>query len=131
MDWLFDAVRRIYAVFAMMPFLSFAVIWTILYLWNGNKKLTTRITMDITFILLIGAVSGMLQKLTGSLWGFWAIILTGLIAAGLIGGRQHRIRGRIHAGNIYKCIARAGFLILSVLYIVLFIVSIVYYMTKS
>lgn len=100
-------------------------------MWNGDKKRTTRLTIDITFVLLIGAVSGMLQKLTGSTWGFWAILLTGLIAAGLAGSRQQRIRGRIHAGKIVKLIARAGFIILSLLHIVLFIISIGTYLAKS
>lgn len=81
--------------------------------------------MDITNFFLIGSVSVMYDDLFhGNFKGFWVILLAMLITAGLIGGAQNRLKGRIDAFKILRAVWRLSFLFLSLAYLIFLIAGI-------
>jgi uncharacterized membrane protein len=131
MSGIYQALTTVYAMLATVPFAAFAVIWFVSYLMFREKKKTTRLAMDITTFLLIGAVSSMWNRLFDSRFGFWFILLVILIAVGLLGGYQNREKGRIDLPKIFRIVWRIGFLCLSALYILFLIMNLSAYFIKS
>lgn len=117
---------QIYAYFASVPFLSFLLFWSVLYFIYRDKRKATRTSMDITNFLLIGCVSVMYDsQFHAHFKGFWVILLAMLITAGLIGGAQNRLKGRINAFKIIRAVWRLSFLFLSFIYLVFLITGII------
>jgi hypothetical protein len=119
---LIDFFAGIYKALAYIPFLTFFVIWFLLYFMKRDKKFSTRLAIDITTVLLLGTVSMQLHQLSGSWFGFWCILFILLLGTGLIGRQQNELRGYIHLPKIMKILSRIGFVVLSFLYVVLLII---------
>jgi hypothetical protein len=117
-------VSYMYAMFAVLPFLTFAFIWFLVYFFLKEKKMTTRLTMDITTIFLIGTVSAMWNKLFHTSFGFWLIALVILVAYGLIGGFQTKEKGQTDLLKVTRVVWRLSFFGLSVLYLILFLLNV-------
>jgi hypothetical protein len=117
-------IVSLFTILAFIPFLTFFVIWFIVYLIKHDKKLSTHIAMDITALLLLGKVADQLHKLTGSWFGFWLLVFIMLVATGLIGRKQNEIRGAVIVPRILKILLRIGFVVLSFFYVLLLIISI-------
>jgi hypothetical protein len=113
----------IYKALAYIPFLTFFVIWFLLYFIKRDKKFSTRLAIDITAVLLLGKVAMQLHQLSGSWFGFWFMLFIILLVTGLIGRQQNDMRGFIHLPKILKIMSRIGFVVLSFFYIVLWIIS--------
>ncbi|WP_253187189.1 DUF3397 domain-containing protein [Paenibacillus sp. GP183] len=119
-----EILLNLYSWLAALPFVTFIVIWFGVYLFLKNKKLTTRLSMDITMLFLIGSVSVIWNQLFQAKFGFWLIILVLLISFGLIGGYQNQAKGKTDLLKVFRVVWRLGFLTLSVLYIVLLLANI-------
>ena len=91
MNGLVSLLSTLYAMLAVAPFITFILLWFLVYLFLKDKKMTTRFTMDITTLFLLGSVSLMWNKLFHTQFGFWLIVLMLLIAFGIIGGYQNHI----------------------------------------
>jgi hypothetical protein len=115
---IYEFLLNLYSWLAALPFVTFIVIWFGVYLFLKNKKMTTRLSMDITMLFLIGSVSVIWNHLFQAKFGFWLIILVLLIAFGLIGGYQNQAKGKTDLVKVFRVVWRLGFLTLSVLYIV-------------
>jgi hypothetical protein len=119
-----EVLLNLYSWLAALPFVTFIVIWFGVYLFLKNKKLTTRLSMDITMLFLIGSVSVIWNQLFQAKFGFWLIILVLLISFGLIGGYQNQAKGKTDLLKVFRVVWRLGFLTLSVLYIALLLANI-------
>lgn len=119
MSTVFDFMRSIYAGLALIPFLTFIVIWFLIYLFLKDKKSSTRLSMDFTTLFLIGSVSALWNKVFQTSFGFWLIVLVLLIVYGLIGGYQTKEKGRTDLLKLSRMVWRLSFLGLSALYILL------------
>lgn len=125
LDWL----HQLYKVIAFVPFVAFAITWLIAYYGYGrNKRKATHLSMDITTLFLIGSIAYMSRLLFGSGMLLWTIVLFFLIAAGLLGNMQHRIKGRINLVKIARTLGRLGFLLLGACYVLLLFIGIGKYM---
>lgn len=124
MSVIVEVLLNLYSWLAALPFVTFIVIWFGVYLFLKNKKLTTRLSMDITMLFLIGSVSVIWNQLFQAKFGFWLIILVLLISFGLIGGYQNQAKGKTDLLKVFRVVWRLGFLTLSVLYIVLLLANI-------
>ncbi|UKS30291.1 DUF3397 domain-containing protein [Paenibacillus sp. HWE-109] len=113
-------LMNLYAVLTVAPFITFAILWFLAYVFLRDKKMTTRLTMDVTTLFLLGSVSVMWNKLFHTQFGFWLITLVLLIAFGIIGGYQTHIKGQTDLLRVSRVVWRLGFLGLSALYILLF-----------
>lgn len=117
---LFSWISTVYAALAVAPFITFALLWFLVYLFLRDKKMSTRLTMDVTTLFLLGSVSMMWNQLFQTNFGFWLITLVLLIAFGIIGGYQTHLKGKTDLVRVGRVVWRLGFLGLSTLYIVLF-----------
>ena len=124
MNGLVSLISTLYAVLAVAPFITFVLLWFIVYLFLKDKKMTTRLAMDITTMFLLGSVSLMWNKLFHTQFGFWLIVLFLLIAFGIIGGYQTHLKGATNLLKVGRLVWRLSFVGLSVLYILLFFVHI-------
>jgi hypothetical protein len=122
---LYNVFINVYSWLAALPFITFIVIWLVAYFFLKNKKITTRLCMDITMLFLIGSVSVIWNLLFHAQFGFWLIIMVLLIAFGLIGGYQNHVKGKTDLLKVFRVVWRLGFLMLSMLYIVLLLANIV------
>lgn len=126
-----NVISHIYAMLAVVPFVSFFIIWLLVFLLSRDKKRSTGAAMDITFILLLGSNAILTERVFGSRFGFWLLVLILLVAAGWIGREQNRLRGKVHIPKLLKIVFRGGFLLLSVVYFILLIASIVTYVAAA
>lgn len=124
MDVIAGVLTKLYAILAIAPFVTFIAVWFAVYFFMKDKKMTTRLAMDITTLFLIGSVSVMWNQLFQTSFGFWLILLVLLIAFGTIGGYQTRVKGKSELLKVGRIVWRMGFLGLSALYIVLFLLNI-------
>jgi hypothetical protein len=113
---------------AVLPFLSFCLIWIVFFFVYKDKKRALRMSIDITTFLLIGAVSGMIDATFASQFGgFWMILLFFLILAGLLGNAQNRLKGQINVKKLVRAVWRLGFVALGSLYVILLFAGIIKY----
>lgn len=118
-------VSAIYLGLAKHPFLTFGAVWILVYLIRRNKRTATRSAMDLSFFVMIGSVSGLLKVLTGSDWGFWFIVFAVLTAAGFAGRELESSPGGLQLPLLLKWVCRPGFLVLSLLYILLWLLRLI------
>lgn len=118
----------LYAYLAALPFGVFALVWIAYYMRTQDRKLASTRAIDITMVFLVGAVAALLdQVISLSIGGIWLILLIFLISIGLIGNAQQRLKGKVDAAKAIRVVWRVGFLILSVLYILLLLIGILVY----
>jgi hypothetical protein len=121
MNW----IANFYASLAVMPFASFILLWFIFYAVYRNKKKATALSMDITTVLLIGAVSVMYDHIfPRGVAGYWWIFLFFLIGGGLIGNAQNRMKGSVNMSRLVRVLWRVGFLVLGLFYILFLFIGI-------
>jgi hypothetical protein len=130
LNGLVHTVASIYAVMAVVPFLSFFLLWFILYAMRKDKKEATRRTMDVTSVLLVGSVSSMYYQLFHSTFGLFLIIFLMLVCYGLVGNVQYRTKGAIQHKRLLQVTLRIGFLALSAMYVVLLLIGMIQYYTE-
>jgi hypothetical protein len=118
-----EAIERAYAALALMPFLTFALVWGIVFLYKKEKKYAIKRAMDVTTVLLIGVVSALYNIVFQSTFGFYLLLLLFLIGFGLLGNLQQRTKGRIDLKRVARAIWRIGFLGLSAAYLLLMTVG--------
>ncbi|TVY09614.1 DUF3397 domain-containing protein [Paenibacillus cremeus] len=128
MDTLFRWIHQIYTMLSLVPFVAFFITWFIVFMISRNKRQATYMSMDITTLFLIGSVAYMSRNLFGSAMLLWTIVLLFLVAAGLLGNVQNRMKGRIDLVKIARMLSRVGFLALTACYVVLLILGIGKYM---
>ncbi|MDD9270014.1 DUF3397 domain-containing protein [Paenibacillus sp. GCM10023248] len=124
MDMLFSWISTVYAALAVAPFITFILLWFLVYMFLRDKKMTTRLTMDVTTLFLLGSVSLMWNQLFHTDFGFWLITLVLLIAFGIIGGYQTHLKGKTDLVRVGRVVWRLSFLGLATLYIVLFVLHV-------
>lgn len=125
MNGFVNVLIHIYAFSAAVPFLWFFVLWVAGYIWKRDGKRATKLAMDVTTALLIGSVSILFEQVFGSGFGFFLILLFFLIGYGLLGNFQYRAKGKINHRRIVRILWRVGFLILSVLYVLLLLIGLI------
>lgn len=126
-----DALAHLYAFFAVVPFVPFFAAWLIAYVRLRDKRRATRLAMDVTTLFLIGSVSIMFRKTTGSALGLWIVILLFLLLAGFIGRQQNKLKGKVNVPRIVKIVFRLAFFVMSLLYFALLLVGIIQSIASS
>jgi hypothetical protein len=116
-------IEIIYKAIAYIPHLTFIVMWFLIYFINHDKKKSTQWAIDITTVLLLGTVAMQMHKLFNSWFGFWLMVLMILLVTGFIGRQQNNLRGFVHFPRILKILSRIGFVVLSLFYVILLLIS--------
>lgn len=123
-SYVIEALKYVYAAFAVMPIFTFALVWGIAYLWRKEKKLAVKHAMDITTVFLFGVVATLYNSIFNSNFGFYLLLLIFLLGFGLFGNLQHRTKGTVDVKRIARATWRLGFLGLSAAYLLLMTVHI-------
>lgn len=131
MDVIVVIFRHILAAIAIVPFITFFGVWFICFGYTRDKKRSTRISMDVTSVLLLATLSIMVTNVFGSSFLYWFVILLFLLAAAWIGREQNRKYGEVHIVKLLKILSRLGFFLLSALYFLLLLIGIGRYMTMT
>lgn len=125
MGWIKLFFVNIFTFLAVAPFISFFILWLVFFSIYKERKKATTMAMDVTTLFLVISVSAMYNEVFNSGIGFWLIALFFLLATGLTGNAQHRLKGQLDFMKIYKVVWRLGFLLLSLLYIIFAIIGII------
>lgn len=124
---IWQVLVQIYAFLSIVPIITyFGLRWIFIYLYKDKKQATLK-AMDITVFFLLGAAAFLLKSLH-VLWLFWSLVLLLLIAAGVIGNLQYRLKNQVDAKRIWLLILRLGFIFFSITYIAAFIASLLHYL---
>lgn len=126
LDWL----NKLYMTLALVPFVAFFITWFIAYGLSRDKRKSTHLSMDITTLFLVGSVAYMSRSIFGSGMLLWTIVLLFLVAAGLLGNLQTRMKGRVDLLKIARTLSRFGFVLLTAFYVLLLFVGIGKFMFK-
>ncbi|MDO7905421.1 DUF3397 domain-containing protein [Paenibacillus sp. JX-17] len=115
---------------SIAPFIPFCIVFFITDKITGQRKQAVKLAMDITTFFLIAVVAGLFNHLFHSSFGFYLILLLILIAFGLLGGAQNRMKGKVDFKRVIKAVWRISFLLTSMSYIVLIVIGIITYIFK-
>lgn len=130
MSAIWTALTNVYKVLAALPFIPFLAVYFLGAVRGMERQRAFRMAADVTTFFLIGIVAALLSQLSGSGIGFYLIMLLLLIAAGLIGNAQNRVRGKIDPPKIVRAVWRLSFFALSVLYVVLMFIRLVFQLSR-
>ncbi|MDF2926405.1 MAG: hypothetical protein K0R57_5319 [Paenibacillaceae bacterium] len=112
-----------YEWLTFMPFLFFAIIWLVVYLFTGKHRTAAYAGMDVTAFLLLGSIFNMLYKLSGSPWTGWGLVFVFLLAGGFIGRRQERRKSGFNMLLMLRTVSRTGFVLMTPLYLLLLLLT--------
>jgi len=124
-------LQTVYTFLALVPFVSFFAAWGIVYGMTKDKKKATSAAIDVTTLFLIGSVSVLTKRLLDSEFGLWFVVLMFLIAGGLIGNMQNRLKGKVDPVKVLKAMLRLGFVVLSACYLLLLCIGLGKYIITS
>ncbi|MGZ7443671.1 DUF3397 domain-containing protein [Paenibacillus sp. TH7-28] len=115
-------------VFAMIPVIPFLLVYFIYY-YGGKreKKAAIMLAMDVTTLFLILGAAALFNNVFHSTFGFYLIVLILLVASGLIGGAQTRLKGKVDVRRLLRAVWRLAFAGTGVAYILLFLISFITY----
>ncbi|CAH0119576.1 MULTISPECIES: DUF3397 domain-containing protein [unclassified Paenibacillus] len=123
-------ITSIFGSMAILPFIPFLAIWLGYGAWSKDRKRAFRLAMDVTTAFLIASVAASYNTIFGGQFGFYFILILLLVAAGLLGGAQNRLRGKIDARKLAKTIWRLTFFVMSVFYVIFLFIGIFHYTFK-
>lgn len=118
-------------VLSVMPIIPFVIVYFITYYLKKDKKTAVKLAMDVTTLFLILSVSALFNIVFGSKFGFYLILLVLLIAVGLIGGAQNRMKGKVDMRRLLRAVWRLTFAGTGIAYILLFLISFITYVTAA
>ncbi|WP_322924538.1 DUF3397 domain-containing protein [Paenibacillus campi] len=124
--WLLDG-----AIFlSLLPFIPFIATYVIASLRKRTKKQVLGIAMDVTTPFLYISVAALFNTIFNSRLGFYLFLLILLLALGLIGSAQNRLKGKVDFQRLFRAVWRLSFFFLSLGYIVLLVIAILQYITR-
>lgn len=117
MEHVFGVLMKFYASLAVVPFIPFILVWSIVYFLKKEKKKATHWAMDVTTVFLFGVVAVLYDVIFESSFGFYLLLLLFLLAFGLHGNAQMRKFGKVNLRRAGKVVWRLGFFGLSAAYV--------------
>ncbi|OAB30118.1 hypothetical protein PMSD_20160 [Paenibacillus macquariensis subsp. defensor] len=126
-----DLLRNSFIMFSILPFFPFILVFFIYLKWKDNKRDSLLMAMDVTTLFLIVSVSALFNNIFDLKFGFYLILLFLLIAVGLIGGAQNRMKGKVDVTRMLRAVWRMAFVIMTCSYILFTIIGLFRYIFKS
>jgi len=131
MSSIWNALVQAYAFLATVPIVPFILVFVILTFRGADRKSAIQLSMDVTTAFLFGCVAMLLNLRLGIGFGPFFLLLVMLIVGGLIGNAQNRVRGKVDPKKLLRAVWRLSFFGLSVLYIFLMLLQIVFPAARS
>ncbi|MNO15178.1 hypothetical protein D3C76_48380 [compost metagenome] len=126
-----DYIGTLVTVLSIIPIVPFLLVYFISFYLKKDKKRSVMLAMDVTTLFLILAVSALFNIVFGSGFGFYLILLILLIACGLIGGAQTRLKGKVDIRRMLRAVWRLTFAGTGIAYVVLFLISFITYISAA
>jgi len=123
-EWIWVSIKHLYAILAVVPIVPFLLVYFGLGAYTGDRKKAFRTAMDVTTALLIGCVAVLFNDLFNHTFGLYGVLLVLLIAGGLIGNVQYRIKGAIDVKRVARAVWRLGFFLMGTVYLLLMMIGI-------
>ncbi|MGG6309911.1 DUF3397 domain-containing protein [Paenibacillus macerans] len=120
-----------FIVLAMVPVIPFLLVYFIHFAVRQDKKAALKLAMDVTTLFLILSVSALFNNVFHSTFGVYLILIVLLIAGGLIGGAQTRLKGRVDPRRLLRAVWRLAFAGTVLAYILLFLISFITYISAA
>lgn len=114
-----NAIGSFLIVLSMLPFFPFLMVYYGMVYFKKPKKTALHMAMDVTTIFLIAAVAALFNSTFNLNFGVYLILLVMLIALGLIGSAQTRLKGKINYRRMIRAVWRMAFVVMGFSYIVL------------
>lgn len=121
---LWNSVTQLYAYMAVVPIVPFVLVYVGYSAYAKDKKRAFRLAMDVTTPLLIGSVAVLFNRIFGSTFGFYGILLVLLLGAGLLGNLQYRKRGGVNVTRIVRAVWRLGFFVMGLFYVLFMAIAV-------
>lgn len=115
---------------SLVPFIPFLAAYLISRFKKEPKKKAIGSAMDVTTPFLYISVAALFNIIFNSQMGFYIFLLILLLAIGIIGSAQNRLKGKVDFQRLFRAVWRLSFLFLSLGYIVLLIIAILQYITR-
>lgn len=116
-------------VLTVVPFIPFLLVYFITYFVKQDKKAALLLAMDVTTVFLILCTAALFNNLFDSGFGFYLILIILLIAAGLIGGAQNRLKGGVDVKRLIRAVWRLAFAGTGIAYVLLFLIGLITYIS--
>lgn len=126
-----DLLRNSFIVLSILPFFPFLLVYVAYTKWKNNKREALFLAMDVTTVFLIVSVSALFNNTFNNKFGFYLILLLLLIAVGMIGGAQNRIKGKVDITRMVRAVWRMAFVTMTCSYILLTIFGLFRYIFNS
>lgn len=113
------------STFSILPFFPFLIVFVICrFMLKMEKKKSLLASMDITTAFLILSIATLFNVIFVSRFGFYLILLLLLLALGLIGGAQNRIKGKVDGKRLCRAVWRLTFVGTALTYVLLTVIGI-------
>ncbi|WP_151735855.1 DUF3397 domain-containing protein ['Paenibacillus yunnanensis' Narsing Rao et al. 2020] len=127
MTWLRDS----FVLLSVIPFVPFVLIYFIGTALKKDRRKVFFLAMDVTTLFLLLSVSALFNLTFDSRFGFFLILLFVLIFAGLIGGAQTRLKGKVDGKRLFRAVWRSCFFLMSVSFVLFTIVGLIKYISQA
>ncbi|GAA0135904.1 hypothetical protein YSY43_27440 [Paenibacillus sp. YSY-4.3] len=114
-------------ILAIVPIVPFLLVYFIHFYLKRDKKAALLLAMDVSTLFFILAAAALFNNVFKSGFGLYLIVLILLIAAGLIGGAQNRLKGKVDIKRMLRAVWRLAFAGTGVAYVLLFLISFITY----
>ncbi|WP_410514505.1 DUF3397 domain-containing protein [Paenibacillus sp. BR2-3] len=125
-----ELLRNSFIALSVIPVFPFLLVYFISIALKRDKKKSFLLAMDVTTLFLLLSVSALFNNIFQSGFGFYLILLIVLIAAGLIGGAQNRLKGKVDGKRLLRAVWRLSFLFMSVGYVLFMLVGLFKYISQ-
>jgi hypothetical protein len=126
-----EFLRNSFGVLSVIPIVPFLIVYFTGIGLKQEKRKTFLLAMDVTTLFLLLSVSGLFNTIFHSNFGFYLILLIVLISAGLIGGAQNRLKGKVDGKRILRAVWRLSFIVMSVGYVLFMLVGLIKYISQA
>ncbi|WNS43813.1 DUF3397 domain-containing protein [Paenibacillus sp. MMS20-IR301] len=126
-----EFLRNSFGVFSVIPIVPFLIVYFAGIGLKIEKRKIFLLAMDVTTLFLLMSVSGLFNIVFDSTFGFYLILLIVLISAGLIGGAQNRLKGKVDGKRLFRAVWRLAFFFLGVSYVLFMVIGLIQYISQA
>ncbi|UQZ32896.1 DUF3397 domain-containing protein [Paenibacillus sp. PK3_47] len=126
-----EILTNSFITLSVIPVVPFLLVYFIGIGLKKEKRSTLFLAMDITTIFLLLSVSALFNNIFNSQFGFFLILIIVLISAGLIGGAQNRLKGKVDGKRLLRAVWRLSFFFLGACYVLFMITGLIRYISQA